>query len=47
MFVLCVLYIKDKKANARTMRTKKETRTDKSTDREKSIPPGAWMFVEQ
>ena len=34
MFVLRVLNIKDKKAKARTMKTK-ETSTYKSTDREK------------
>ena len=40
MFVLCVLNSKDKKAKARTVRTK-ETSTDKSTDtRDKKIPSG-------
>ena len=43
IFVSCVLNSKDKKANARTVRTK-ETSTDKSTDKETKNPTGN-MFI--
>ena len=43
MFVLCVLYSKDKRQSQD--KQEKEVVQIKYRDRRKKIPPGAWMFV--